>query len=382
MWKRAGLALVLGSALACSSDESKPDDGAGGLGSEAPVFGDGELTGPDFGTNPDDPNAGSEGCVGQTAGTEALPAVLQLVVETSGSMDQDAPGSRDSKWVITRDALLGAIDEMPDSTAVGVVFYPDVPITANTCFDNEADVEIGLLAESGSSQRRRIQQAFARQSPDGGTPTHDAYRYAHRALADARVSGARFAVVITDGTPTFSLGCEGTGLVTDPVDPGPLVTEAAQARSQGVNTFVIGSPGSEDARESLSRMAEAGGTAPPNCSHSGPNYCHFDMTQSGNFASDLRDALGTIAGLALSCAYDIPAPPSGQVLDPERVNVLFTPSGGSAELIAKSPAGSCRDGWQYSEDGAQVLLCQNTCDRIKNAEGSLSLEFGCTTRVR
>jgi von Willebrand factor type A domain len=380
-WMRAGWVLALGYAVACSS-ESKEDDGAGGLGSQTPVFGDGDLMGPDFGTDPDDPSEGPDGCVGQTAGTEALPAVLQLVVDTSGSMDQDAPGSRDSKWVVTREALLGAIGEMPDSTAVGVVFYPDLAITADTCFDNEADVPIALLAEPGSNQRSQIERAFARQSPDGGTPTHDAYRYAHRALAAARVTGARFAVVITDGTPTFSLGCEGTGLVSDPVDPGPLVTEAAQARTQGVSTFVIGSPGSEGARESLSRMAEAGGTARPSCSHSGPNYCHFDMTRSGNFASDLRDALGTISGLALSCAYDIPEPPSGQVLDPERVNVLFTPSGGSAELIAKSPSGSCREGWQYSDDGAQVLLCESTCDRVKGAQGSLSLEFGCATRVR
>jgi hypothetical protein len=382
-WVQAlGCAATLGCAMACSSSESKEDDGAGGLGSQAPVFGDGDLMGPDFGTDPDDPSASPEGCVGQTAGTEALPAVLQLVVDTSGSMDQDAPGSGDSKWVVTREALLGAIDEMPGSTAIGVVFYPDLPITANSCFDNEADVPVALLAEPSSNQRSQIERAFGRQSPDGGTPTHDAYRYAHRALAAARVTGARFAVVITDGTPTFSLGCEGTGLVSDPVDPGPLVTEAEQARTQGVSTFVIGSPGSEGARESLSRMAQAGGTARPSCSHSGPNYCHFDMTQSRDFAADLRDALGTISGLALSCAYDIPAPPSGQVLDPDRVNVLFTPSGGVAELIAQSPSGSCREGWQYSDDGAQVLLCESTCDRVKGAQGSLSLEFGCATRVR
>src|SRR5262245_7935424 len=139
-WNGMRAGVVLGLALACSSSEPKEDDGDG-LGSQTPLFGDGDLMGPDFGTDPDDPNGGgSEGCVGQTAGTEAVPAVLQLVVDTSGSMDQDAPGSRDSKWVITRQALLGAIDEMPANTSLGVVFYPDVPITADTCFDNQADV--------------------------------------------------------------------------------------------------------------------------------------------------------------------------------------------------------------------------------------------------
>jgi hypothetical protein len=297
-------------------------------------------------------------------------------------MDQDAPGTRDSKWSITRDALLGAIEEMPSNTSVGVVFYPDLPVSESACFDEQADVPIERLDGDGSGQRRRIESAFDRQSPDGGTPTHDAYRYAHTELAATDAIGARFAVVITDGTPTYSLGCEGTGLISDPVDPTPLVAEAQRARTQGVSTFVIGSPGSEGARESLSRMAEAGGTARPGCSHSGPSYCHFDMTESGDFASDLREALGTISGLTLSCAYDIPAPPSGQTLDPNRVNVLFTPSGAPSELIGKSVASSCREGWQYSDDGRQVLLCGSTCDRVKASSGTLSLEFGCATQVR
>ena len=372
--------LLFCSLAACSSDARRQDD-PGNEVPGGPIFDD--PGGPDFGTGTEqdpsttDPN----GCVGQTAGTEAVPAILQLVVDTSGSMDRDAPGTRDTKWQVTRDALLGAIEEMPANTSLGVVFYPDVPITASGCFDNEADVAIAPLASSGSAQRRSIESAFATQSPDGGTPTHDAYRYAYGELATASASGNRFAVVITDGTPTFSLGCVGTGLVSDPVDPSPLVGEATRARQQGVSTFVIGSPGSEGARESLSRMAEAGGTARAGCSHSGPNYCHFDMTQSGDFASDLQQALGTISGLALSCAYDIPEPPSGQLLDPSRVNVLFTPRAGSAERIAQSEGNACSEGWRYSDDGASVLLCSSTCDRVKSSQGTLSLEFGCATEV-
>lgn len=380
---RLGLVLWLGVGVACSSSASSDDDDALGAGGQSPIFGDGDLEAPDFGADPADPGAGGgESCVGQTAGTEAIPAVLQLVVDTSGSMDRDAPGSRRSKWAVTRDALLGAIDQMTANTSVGVVFYPDLPITASSCFDNEADVPISRLEGPGSSQRDQIERAFARQSPDGGTPTHDAYRYAHAQLAASAAIGAKFAVVITDGTPTFALGCEGTGLVSDPVPSSPLVTEAAEAREQGVNTFVIGSPGSEGAREDLSRMAEAGGTSRPGCSNTGPDFCHFDMTGSGDFAADLRDALGTIAGLTLSCAYDIPAPPSGQVLDPERVNVLFTPQSGAPELIEQSRSASCLEGWRYSDDGARVLLCGSTCDRIKSSDGTLSLQFGCATRVR
>jgi von Willebrand factor type A domain-containing protein len=369
--------LVFGSFSACSSD--KPEVKDVDLGFGGPIFSDSDD--PDFGTDPNASDDIGNGCVGQTAGTEAIPAVLQLVVDTSGSMDQDAPGGKDSKWVVTRASLLDAIDELPNSTSVGVVFYPDVPIDASSCFDSDTDVAIARLDAAGSSQRRLIGNAFARQSPDGGTPTHDAYRYAHQELAAAKVVGSRFAVVITDGNPTFSLGCVGTGLISDPVDPTPLIAEAERAKAAGVSTFVIGSPGSEGARESLSRMAEAGGTARAGCSHDGPNYCHFDMTRSRDFAGDLKQALGTISGLALSCAYDIPAPPSGQTLDPERVNVQFTPRGGEAEVLARTSSGACSEGWQYSKDGQQVLLCGSTCDRVKGSDGDLSLVFGCATQV-
>ncbi|MEY4549988.1 MAG: hypothetical protein RL685_6183, partial [Pseudomonadota bacterium] len=130
------------------------------------------------------------------------------------------------------------------------------------------------------------------------------------------------------------------------------------------------------------RMAEAGGTAQQPCSHTGPNYCHFDMTTQSDLGLGLDGALQAISGLALSCGYPIPDPPVGSLLDPGKVNVLFTPPGAEAELIAQSPNGSCTEGWQYSEDGTQVRLCGNTCDRVRSSNGGLTLQFGCATQVR
>ena len=375
------LALSVACVTSCSSDD-KGEGAAPGEG--GPIFGDG--MGPDFGEGTGGGEGGFNGvraCAGQTAGVESAPAVLQLVVDTSGSMNQDAPGTRNSKWEVTRRAMLEAINEMPGSTSVGVVFYPDVSIDElPRCFDQRADVPIEALGNARSSQRQQIQQAFQGQQPDGGTPTHDAYRYAFDQLQASDAAGPRFVVVITDGTPTFSEGCVGTGLIEDPVDSAPLVSEAAVVASSGTKTFVIGSPGSEGARENLSRMAEAGGTAGAGCSHRGPNYCHFDMTEEQDFAAALTEALGTISGLALSCSYDIPEPSGGQILDPSKVNVLFTQPGSETELIPQSTTGTCSDGWQYSGDGAQVLLCGSTCDRVRGSDGTLSLEFGCTTEVR
>lgn len=372
-----GLCLSVLGACSSSLEDGPATGGESLLGGDGPVFGDDASQG-----------SGTMGifngqaCAGQTAGTEVAPSVLQLLVDTSGSMDQDAPG-RGSKWVQTRQALLGAIDNMPGDTSVGVVFYPNVPgNTAMPCFDQQTAV--GLAPLSAAQQRPQIRQAFARQNPEGGTPTHDAYAYAVDGLASSSLIGSRFLVLITDGIPTYTLGCDISGRQGDEnaVDSSPLVGEAARAQARGVRTFVIGSPGSEGARESLSRMAEAGGTAQQGCSHTGPNFCHFDMTSQSDLRLGLDGALQAISGLALSCGYPIPDPPVGSVLDPGKVNVLFTPPGAEEELIAQSPNGSCSEGWQYSEDGTQVRLCGSTCERVRSSNGGLTLQFGCATQVR
>jgi hypothetical protein len=177
----------------------------------------------------------------------------------------------------------------------------------------------------------------------------------------------------------------------NPVDPSPLVGAATAAATAGVRTFVIGSPGSDsneagnDTRAALSAMAEAGGTAFPGCSHDGPNFCHFDMTQEADFATALTEALAQISGQVLSCTYTIPAPPDGKDLDLEKVNVkLFSSAAVEPELIGQSPEGvACTNGWQYSAGGTELELCGATCEQVKSLSGArVEIEFGCTTTVQ
>lgn len=367
----------------CSSSDGSDDESTNQslLGTDGPIFGDdGESA---------DPNADVPGyfdgqaCAGQSAGAESAPTVLSLLVDTSGSMDENAPGARGSKWTVTRSAVLDALGDMPEDTSVGVIFYPNVASNnSQPCIRRQTAVGIGELAGNNSQQRQRISRAFQNQRPSGGTPTHDAYEYAVSDMSDSRAVGERFVVLITDGIPTYSFGCVGDGQADNPVDSAPLVTAARDAAARGVRTFVIGSPGSEDARSSLSRMAEAGGTGTAGCSHSGPNYCHFDMTRERDLGAGLTNALGIIAGVALGCRYTVPQAPDGAMLDPGKVNVLFTPPGGAEELIGQSLDNGCSEGWQYTDNQSQIRLCSNTCERVQASEGSLSLQFGCATLLR
>ncbi len=103
--------------------------------------------------------------------------------------------------------------------------------------------------------------------------------------------------------------------------------------------------------------------------------------------NDWSDIFTTIAaGIVnkLSCEY-VPTPPSGKTLDPAKVNVNFTPAGGTPEAILQDnnkPCDQGADGWQWDPSKTKILLCGATCDKVKaDDNGQIDLEFGCATKV-
>lgn len=411
---RIGFSLlgVLSSAIfasSCSKSEPASEAGTSGnadQGGETPSSA-GSATMTNGGTlslggfASDEPTAGRSGngrdtvsrddaCANSTDTALPLPSILQLVVDTSGSMDwppgwvpktpDDSKPPGATKWEITRDALLKAVDSLGEGVALGASFYPNVEQDGDTCLLNDVALPLQLLGKTGSSARKEWQLAANGVVPVGATPTHGAYLFGLQLLAASTLPGGKFILLITDGTPTCDIECACTE-DNEPVDSQPLIEEAAAARASGVKTFVIGSPGSEDTREVLSKLATEGGTAKESCSDSGPTFCHFDMTREANLSTALGRALQQIAASLRSCEYPIPAPPSGQVLDPDLVNVLFTPKGGTSATIGRDPSESdCREGWQYSADGSRIVLCGDTCDAVRaDSQSTVEVLFGCET---
>jgi hypothetical protein len=363
-------------------------------GSGGSKLGPGEHDGGTEDLTPEDIEAIEGGaCAGWTTEGEALPAVLMLVVDVSGSMESQAPGSNQSKWAITHDALSTAIDRLGAETAVGVLYYPNQntgqsngPTNVDACVNTDELLPIAPLGPPGSPGRDAMQQSLDDANTGGGTPTHDAYQYAlENGMQNYQSSAEKFMLLITDGQPTFLQGCDGTGMVTDPVDEQPIVAAIAAAAQDGIRTFVIGSPGSEsnqstgdDARPWLSQAAEAGQTAAANCSHDGSPYCHMDMTEEPNFAEALAAGLGAIVGQISSCTYVIPPPPDGQEINLAEVNLIVT-TGGQSQLIKPDDMGSCTEGWQFNADN-QIVLCDATCQRVQEDGGaSVKLLFGCAS---
>ncbi|HTQ02596.1 MAG TPA: vWA domain-containing protein [Polyangiaceae bacterium] len=336
-----------------------------------------------------DPN---EACAESTATVEAVPSILQLVVDTSGSMDWPpgwAPASPDdskppgaTKWEITRDALKNAVDSLDDGTALGANFFPDTTEDDpdSLCLRNEVGLPIAVLGSATSKQRAACAAALDAVIPNGATPTEGAYLYGLELLGKTKLPGNQFVLLITDGTPTCTLDCECTENNL-PVDSGPLIDDAKNALADGIRTFVIGSPGSEDTRSVLSALAREGGTGQPGCSDDGPDYCHLDMTTEPDLATGLAGALDEVAASLRSCEYPLPPPPDNRTLDPGLVNVLYTPSGGKTKTIARDPSKSdCNQGWQYTADGQNITLCGDACAAAQADPGAqVQILLGCKT---
>jgi hypothetical protein len=328
-------------------------------------------------------------CAGWSAEPETQPAVLQLVVDTSLSMNEtpngDGRGGRNdpTKWDITRDALQEVLETLPEELAVGLFFYPnmdtegsDEPRQVAECVNLDEGVAVAPLTDQ---HRADLIEVFEDTEPAGWTPTHGAYEHAlESSLLPSELPGNKYLLLITDGIPTLTHDCQGeiNGGSAEPVDTSPIVEAIADARRAGVRTFLIGSPGSEDGRQWMSLAAIQGATARAGCQVEGPPYCHMDMTTAADFGAALRAGLNQVTG-EISCTYDIPAPPAGQTIDPNLVNLIVRTSGGTSQLVLPDANGDCTEGWQLT--GNQVVLCDGTCSRVQSDGAGLQLLFGCET---
>jgi von Willebrand factor type A domain len=397
---RLGLGVAIPSVLAAfmaiscgGSDGSEVDSGKGANGTGANGNGQPNLggsgpggpgTGGSTGTTPINEDAA---CATGKATADAIPAVVQMVVDISGSMNWGANGSQSpprgqSKWDITSAALKDAVEDLPSTVAVGINFYPNNPARGQ-CLRNRVDLPLGLLGDLASMQRRSFNEAIDRADPEDGTPTHGAFLFGAQTVAASDLDGRKFVLLITDGVPTYNLDCSGDGQTG--VENDPLIAAVEDTfKGEQISTFVIGSPGSEDARDDLSKMASVGGTAKAGCSNDGPDYCHLDMTSAADFGAALAAGLAEIAGRISACEYAVPEPPNGKTLDPTLVNVLYTKADGAQTSIPQDPTGKCQQGWVYDnvQNPTKVTLCGADCDAIKaDPKAQIDLLFGCVTDV-
>jgi hypothetical protein len=337
-------------------------------------------------------------CSDWSATSTLLPASLMLVVDASLSMGEtSATSGGRTKWDITVEALTTALNALPPETQVGLLLYPntqqnvtpsDVARDVSACVNVGAMVPPAPLGDATGGQRQALITTLESARLTVYTPTHDALATGYDAFYQSGLTGSGFVLLITDGEPNVLRGCicsnsGSEGGRYENYDPEAIIAETQLAYSQGILTYFIGSPGSETAREWLSRAAEAGGTAYAGCSSTGPSYCHFDMTTQADFSTALNDALAQIAGSVISCSYPIPAPPGDSTIDPNKVNVVYTTDAGGSVLLLRNDQPNCDVGWQYTADGTGINLCSATCETAtQDSSAKVELFFGCDTKIK
>ena len=432
----SSIVLVLG--CAAGSD----DDGNGGSGASGATTTTTTGQGGSFNTTGAGGEGGFQGCASFTEEAVQQPAAMLIVLDKSASM------TTNQKWATAQLAVVSAIDnDAFDSMSLGLVAFP-ASFTQPPeclcqfycggacdafCLSLIGQVSCGVsalpqvaLAEAGTQKsnqggvRKDIYDYLVSESPlsnqDDGSPIYDAMNFGYQALKAYDID-KRILVLITDGgfsSPSLSARAGfSDGACFDwehPDNVNDLIAMNRDDPMKPVNTFIVGLPGSDSTggttggyatppyamKLALSTYAVTGSpdTVPDDCDQgaaftqggAAPAVpCHLDLTTGPFDGQVLADAIKQIRGKALGCVYDLPAPPPGETINPDKVNVSLTLEQMTSTLPKRSdPSDTCEtDGcWDYT-DADTVELLGKACEDVTNAvNAKVEIVVGCDTIVK
>lgn len=392
--RRLVLGIVLGASLSlhCSDREHPPSfvlpragNSAGGAGSEGGPDGFGGLSLGDAGLEP------------ALCGKEQIPVTsdppnLYFIVDRSFSMNDLLPGSGFTKYQSAYIAISVMLRAIGHRVRYGAAFYPDLlnqggcapgsEIFATTAGDPSSYAAKGENGPILSGLLDRLQH----HAPSGATPTAASLR----ALAPTILGlpGKTFVILMTDGAPNCnpdlrcgveacipniehqltSSGtlCDVNFNCCDPlvggecVDASATETAVSEYEQAGVDTYVVGMPGSEAYGSILGRLALAGNTA----RNAGTPYYAVSDT------NELSEALRSIGSqVAISCDLPLSRAPD----DPELVNVYFD------DQVVPS---NSKNGWRFTGEKS-IQFRGAACSELSSGDVlNVQVLSGCPTLVR
>jgi len=364
--------LTIALAGGCGSDgESTFGDGngnnGGGDGGPGGVFGEGG-SGDGVPQSVDDLKA----CATTNAGGALGPINLVVMYDRSWSMVSDGDNDVTAQKCTPASQAMKAFFSSAESKGISATinFFG---LTANgggggggfnfsnSCTHNYEPQEVGLTALPSDVFAGKIDAKKPGGDEIPNTPTRAALKGAVAHAIKIKGTTPSAVVLVTDGYPQFC---------NDDDDIAKVAGEAKTGLDGGVKTYVLGVG---DKLDNLKAIATAGGTTAVFISVG-------DATKTQN---ELRAALGRVSSELTSCKMPLPAPPSGQALDKNAVNVSFTPAGSGPQLLDYK--GDCSGpGWRYDNLDAptQIELCPTTCETVRaNAGGKVDIAFGCKTKI-
>lgn len=321
------------------------------------------------------------------------PPNLYFVVDRSGSMSEPLPGGPYTKYEGARFALADVLRVIGHRVKYGAAVYPIGDTTSvqgcgpgQEIFPTDiGDPPTWAAADEDGPKLKQLLTSLANLPPEGGTPTSATLE----ALAPTikALPGPNTVVVLaTDGAPNCNLEavcttaecqanidglsyngtkCEGSFNCCDPlvvpngqlncVDRPAMVAAITDLADAGIETYVIGMPGSQAYSNTLSQAAQAGLTE-----------SYYSVADS----DELTDALKKIGvKVAISCTIPLESVPE----DPDFVNVYL-----DSNLVKLDPV----DGWTWIDE-TTIELTGAACDSLMSGDViQVQVVTGCPTSVK
>ena len=334
-------------------------------------------------------------------GSQVIPAVtnppnLSFIIDHSASMGDELAGSGLSKYENARIALSHVLKALGHRVNYGAAIFPGLDgVTGCEAGDELMKVGPGdppSYARAGKTGPRLkdLLGRLAIADVDGGTPAAPTLTKMLGTLSV--LDGTTFVVLITDGAPNCNqdLACSASSCIPniegltaggldctqsvnccEPSSRNPQANlscvdaqasiEAVRALADaGIETFVVGMPGSEPYEELLNTMAEVGGTA----RDGKPRYYSV---------SDTAALEQSLTAIAASVAIDCEIPLDYEPPDPDFVNVYF-----DDVLVPYDPEA----GWEWTGDG-HVAIRGAACDELSAGDVlKIQILAGCKTVVK
>ena len=338
------------------------------------------------------------GCATATADAQRAPVYMMIVLDGSGSMQDD------NKWSAVVPALTSIFDDIlaksDPSFGVGIITFADTndptcqtiqtplgPMKGNCAGPYPSSLDVPIAAVDQQHHDLLRGRINGSTQPSGDTPTHAALQGAFSYLegftpkAPLPSNGKKVLVLMTDGVPTDSDVSQDSSLVSGELGKsspaGPITTFAV-----GIGPFPSTDTKSYDPAF-MGALAQAGGAAPAGCNPSENsnvgNVCHFQITPGGKSAQQLTqdfiDAINKIRSAVATCEFVLD---KTGATDPSQVNVIYTDGNGVQHLLVKDD----QNGWTYDnpQNPSKVILHGSDCSEVKgDAKGKVTIVLGCAT---
>ncbi|HWJ56612.1 MAG TPA: vWA domain-containing protein [Vicinamibacterales bacterium] len=346
-------------AVGCGFSPGKPVSGTGGTGNihiSTGGGGIGNFGGTTSGQGGLTGQGGNMACGAVPKSSAKLPPDILIVLDASGSMNDDATNTScgnmgcgaTSKWALMTPAINQVVTDTQAEVNWGLKFFAD----SGSCgVNNNAAVPVAVnnSAAIGTAIMGRT-SANGGVSNGSSTPTRSAENAAVTYLNGLAQTdqNPKFIVLATDGLPN----CPASGNMNNDDSTGAVAAVTA-AKTAGYPTFVVGiATAGGTAETTLNSMAAAGGYP-----QMGAATQFYAVTDTAGFANVLR----TLVGVATTCQYSIPPPPTNDGTT-SREDIKVT--GGSGTNDPEIPQ-DANNGWTYTDNThTSVTLHGSSCDAV------------------